>query len=96
MKKQILLLLTLVATMVGTIKAQSPTGSVLLIGDTTNSQLVSFDNRMPCLNGFNSYTQQLVLGTELNGEAMITGIDLYCGTPSSTGRPGCTIYLANT
>ena len=96
MKKQILLLLTLVATMVGTVKAQSPTGSVLLIGDTTNSQLVSSDNRMPCLNGFNSYTQQLVLGTELNGEAMITGIDLYCGTPSSTGRPGCTIYLANT
>ena len=35
MKKQILLLLTLVATMVWTVKAQSPTGSVLLIGDTT-------------------------------------------------------------
>ncbi|MBR1835362.1 MAG: fibronectin type III domain-containing protein [Bacteroidales bacterium] len=80
----------------GTLRAQSPTESILLIGDTANSQLVTNVNRMPCLSGFDSYTQQLVLGTELNGEAMITGIDLYCGTPSSTGRPGCTIYLANT
>jgi hypothetical protein len=52
--------------------------------------------RLPCVHFSTSYTQQLVQKSELNGESMITGIDLYCGTPSSIGCPGCTIYLANT
>ena len=75
--------------------AQAPGTNVILIGDTTNMDLL--DNiRLPCMCFSSSYTQQLVQSDELNGEAMITGIDFYCGSPSSTGCPGCTIYLANT
>ena len=76
--------------------AGAQTGSVVTIGDTTNMFLMSGDVTLPYVDGWASYTQQLVQGDELNGEAIITGIDFYCGTSSSTGRPGCTIYLANT
>ncbi len=76
--------------------AQSPSTNVVLIGDTNNMFLMSGDVTLPCVDGWASYTQQLVQGNELNGEAMITGIDFYCGTSSSIGRAGCTIYLANT
>lgn len=76
--------------------AQTPGTNVILIGDTTNMFLVSSNVSLPYVEGFASYTQQLVQRDELDGEAMITGIDFYCGWPSSMGRPGCTIYLANT
>ena len=78
------------------VKAQTPGTNVILVGDTTTMYLVPNDATLPYLDGWASYTQQLVQGDELNGEAMITGIDFYCGTPSSNGRAGCTIYLANT
>lgn len=76
--------------------AQTPSTNVILIGDTNNMFLMSGDATLPCVDGWASYTQQLVQGDELNGEAMITGIDFYCGTAGSTNRTGCTIYLANT
>ena len=76
--------------------AQTPGSNVILIGDTTNMFLMSSNVCLPYVEGFASYTQQLVQRDELNGEAMITGIDFYCGSAGSMGRPGCTIYLANT
>ena len=78
------------------VAAQTPGTNVVLIGDTTNMYLMSSNVSLPYVEGFDSYTQQLVQSNELNGEAMITGIDFYCGSASSVGRPGCTIYLANT
>ena len=78
------------------VKAQTPGTNVILVGDTTTMYLVPNDATLPYLDGWASYTQQLVQGNELNGEAMITGIDFYCGSSSSIARPGCTIYLANT
>lgn len=78
------------------VEAQTPGTNVILIGDTTTMYLVPNDATLPYLDGWASYTQQLVQGNELNGEAMITGIDFYCGSSSSIARPGCTIYLANT
>ena len=76
--------------------ASAQTGTVVTIGDTTNMFLMSGDATLPYVDGWASYTQQLVQGDELSGEAMITGIDFYGGTSSSIGRAGCTIYLANT
>ncbi len=76
-------------------KAQSPGTDTLLIGDTTSMAQSSYYH-MPYNSNSNSYTQQLILGNELAGEALITGIDLYCYNPSSYGRANCTIYLANT
>ena len=80
----------------GSARGQAPGSDTILIGDTTHMYLTPGNFRLPCLYLSTSYTQQLVNKSELNGEAMITGIDFYCGTPSSTGCPGCTIYLANT
>lgn len=76
--------------------AQAPGATVITIGDTTTMYLVSGDATLPYVYGWASYTQQLVQGNELNGEAMITGIDFYCGTAGSVSRTGCTIYFANT
>ena len=76
--------------------ASAQMGTVITIGDTNNMFLMSGDATLPYVDGWASYTQQLVQGNELNGEAMITGIDFYCSTTSSARRPGCTIYLANT
>ena len=77
--------------------ASAQTSTIITIGDTNNMYLLTSGNiRFPCMYYSASYTQQLVQSDELNGEAMITGIDFYCGSPSSTGCPGCTIYLANT
>ena len=77
--------------------ASAQTSTIITIGDTTNMFLMTGGNtRFPCMYFSSSYTQQLVQNNELNGEAMITGIDFYCGTASSAGCPGCTIYLANT
>lgn len=76
--------------------ASAQTSSIITIGDTTNMFLMSGDATLPYVDGWASYTQQLVQSDELNGEAMITGIDFYGGTSSSIGRAGCTIYLANT
>ena len=61
------------------VKAQTPGTNVILVGDTTTMYLVPNDATLPYLDGWASYTQQLVQGDELNGEAMITGIDFYCG-----------------
>ena len=94
--KRIRLLLCLALCLTGTVYGQVPGTGTILIGDTTNMFLMNSDIRLPCMNSFSSYTQQLVQRNELNGEAMITGIDFYCGYPSIVGCPGCTIYLANT
>ena len=94
--KRIRLLLCLALCLSGTVYGQVPGTGTILIGDTTNMFLMNSDIRLPCMNSFSSYTQQLVQRNELNGEAMITGIDFYCGYPSIVGCPGCTIYLANT
>lgn len=73
---------------------QTPDTSVIVIGNV--SSLVQ-GGGLPYRPTIACYTQQLVLESELNGAAMITGIDLFCGMESSSvGRPGCTIYLANT
>lgn len=76
------------------IEAQNQDTNFIVIGDVTH--MVQGGN-LPYHATSACYTQQLVLNDELNGEAMITGIDLFCGIGSSSeGRPGCTIYLANT
>ncbi|MBO4586408.1 MAG: T9SS type A sorting domain-containing protein [Bacteroidales bacterium] len=72
------------------VKAQ--TTDTLLIGDTTD--MVMGGTHLPYQSNFSSYTQELVLASELNGPAMITGLDLYCAN-ANWGRQ-CTIYLANT
>ena len=94
MKKYAILFLgVLMAFSVGSVKAQGTTGAdIVLIGDTTNMVL---NGRVPYQSFSSSYTQQLVLSSELNGAAMITGIDLYCGNTGYVGRQ-TTIYMANT
>lgn len=89
-KTAILFLATLMALMVSNVKAQ--TTNTLLIGDTTN--MVMGGTNLPYQSNSSSYTQELVLASELNGPAMITGLDLYCAN-ANWGRQ-CTIYLANT
>ena len=74
--------------------AGAQTSSVILIGDTTN--MVGANGELPYAFMSSSYTQQLVTADEMNGAAVITGIDFYCDQASSIGRAGCTIYLANT
>ena len=65
----------------------------LTVGTETTYQL-------PVNNFYNySYTQQLVLASELNasGPTSITGIDFQYGySTASTLKTNCTIYLANT
>ncbi|MBQ6069200.1 MAG: fibronectin type III domain-containing protein [Bacteroidales bacterium] len=95
-KRMALLMLGLAMLLSWGAVAQTPITTVVAIGDTTNMFLSTGNFRLPCMYLPSSYTQQLIQKDELNGAAMITGIDLYCGTPSSTGCPGCTIYLANT
>ena len=92
----ILILIALVMAIPSAAKAQSPGAGTILIGDTTSmSQSIYY--HLPYDVHNYSYTQQLILGSELGGESMITGIDLYCSNTISTGRGvGCTIYLANT
>ncbi|MBQ6683129.1 MAG: fibronectin type III domain-containing protein, partial [Bacteroidales bacterium] len=95
MKKQLYLWLLAAAFLLPvTGRAQTPPTGVILIGDTSN--MVVGSTHLPYESSTSSYTQQLVLRSELNGEAIITGIDLYCANPSTAGRGGCTIYLANT
>ena len=95
MKKQLYLWLLFAAFLLPvTGRAQTPPTGVILIGDTSN--MVVGSTHLPYESSSSSYTQQLVLRSELNGEAIITGIDLYCANPSTAGRGGCTIYLANT
>ena len=97
MKTRFSLLMLLAALLLPQwVEAQTPGTNVILIGDTTTMYLVPGDATLPYLDGWASYTQQLVQRNELNGEAMITGIDFYCGPSSTQQRPGCTIYLANT
>ncbi len=76
------------------VAAQTPSASVIPLGDTTDMVLNSASN-LPYVSSAAGYTQQLVLSAELEGAAMITGIDLYCGI-INTGRASCSIYLANT
>ena len=77
----------LVLFLSGMARGQAPGSDTILIGDTTHMYLTTGNFRLPCLYLSTSYTQQLVKKSELNGEAMITGIDFYCGTPSSMGCP---------
>ena len=75
------------------------TDSVITIGDTTNLTTGIWGAPLPLSINFREcYMQQLMLSSELGGEAMITGIDLYCTfSPSAVGRgANCTIYLAHT
>lgn len=72
--------------------AQTPVTDTILVGDTTN---MSLGGGMPYQYLSASYTQQMVLASELDGAALITGIDFLCGNASYVGRQ-CTIYLANT
>ncbi len=89
-KSATLFLATLMSLMVSNVKSQ--TTDTLLIGDTTN--MVMGGTHLPSQSNSSSYTQELVLASELNGPAMITGLDLYCAN-ANWGRQ-CTIYLANT
>ena len=89
-KHAILFLATLMSLMVSNVKAQ--TTDTLLVGDTTN--MVMGGTHLPSQSSTSSYAQELVLASELNGPAMITGLDLYCAN-ANWGRQ-CTIYLANT
>ena len=102
MKRLYLLLLLSVAFFLPEgAEAQTPTGGVVLIGDTADMTTCSY---LPYRSLGSSYTQQIVTRGELvssgasgdNQGFMITGMDLYCEQASSTGRAGCTIYLANT
>ena len=61
------------------VAAQTPSASVIPQGNTTDMVLGSASN-LPYVSSAAGYTQQLVLNTELEGAAMITGIDLYCGS----------------
>ena len=53
---------------------------------------------LPVNNYYNySYTQQLVLASEMHGAASLTGIDFeYAYATASTQKTNCTIYMANT
>ena len=52
---------------------------------------------IPIGNYYNySYTQQLILASEMNGGSNLTGIDFqYTGSSASTAKTNATIYLAN-
>ncbi|MCQ2296359.1 MAG: fibronectin type III domain-containing protein [Bacteroidales bacterium] len=73
--------------------AQSPGHDVILIGDTTGSMA---SDVLPFQTFSNTTSQQLVLADEMNGAAMVTGIDFYCTTASATGRDSCQVYLGHT
>ena len=76
--------------------AGAQTGSVITVGDT-NRKFIPYDSwSLPFLKYGPSYIQQLVLSSELNGPAIITGIDFYSSDESYWGRPGLTLYMANT
>ena len=53
---------------------------------------------LPVSNFYNyTYSQQLVLASEMNGPASLTGIDFqYAYNTASTQKTNCTIYMANT
>ena len=91
MKKHISLWLLLVAFALPWVaEAQSPGASLVLIGDTTTMGASgSFYIPYQAMNS--GCTQQLVLASEMNGEAIITGIDFYCYQPTCTGRANYTI-----
>ena len=54
--------------------------------------------QLPINNYYNySYTQQLVLNSEMSGSTVISGIDFnYAYSSSNASKTNCTIYLANT
>lgn len=74
--------------------AQTPGSSVILIGDTAS---MTPSTILP-LQAFNATTsQQLITASEMNGPALITGLDLYCTyASSSAGHGTATIYLGHT
>ena len=77
----------------GSLAQTSPVADTILIGDTTNMERYT---HLPWSRSYTEdYTQQLVLASELNGAALITGIDFYAGAVNYIGRQ-CTVYLANT
>lgn len=97
MKKRLVLFMALGLALAGAVKAQTPTGNVILIGDTTDmvaysSTPLPYDGNTWSIN----CSQQMVLGSEMNGAAMITGIDLYASGNELYGAGPCTLYLANT
>ncbi|MBR6441510.1 MAG: fibronectin type III domain-containing protein, partial [Bacteroidales bacterium] len=65
---------------------------------TLNSGTAGTCNYLPVGNYYNySYTQELVLASELQGAGSITGIDFeYSYATASTDKTNCTIYLVNT
>lgn len=76
--------------------AGAQTGSVITVGDTNRKFVPYVDWNLPFFKYGPSYIQQLVLSSELNGPAIITGIDFYSSDESYWGRPGLTLYMANT
>ena len=64
---------------------------------TLNSGTSGTDYYLPLNNYYNySYTQQLILASEMNGPSTITGIDFqYNYSTAMTSKTNCTIYLAN-
>ena len=69
-----------------------PVSTIALDGGTTTTYY------LPIGNFYNySYTQQLVMASEMNGPAVLTGIDFEYGYSSpTTSKTNVTIYLANT
>ncbi|MBR6441288.1 MAG: fibronectin type III domain-containing protein, partial [Bacteroidales bacterium] len=67
--------------------------STLTLNDGTSGT----DYYLPLNNYYNySYTQQLILASEMNGPSTITGIDFqYNYSTAMTSKTNCTIYLAN-
>ncbi|MBP5541521.1 MAG: fibronectin type III domain-containing protein, partial [Bacteroidales bacterium] len=64
---------------------------------TFNQGTAGTDYYMPVNNFYNyTYTQQLILASELNGPTTISGIEFQYGyTSAVTDKTNCTIYLAN-
>lgn len=88
-----ILVVSLAVLSSGSMAQTSPVVDTILVGDTTNRERYLY---LPWnFHYVEDYTQQLVLASELNGAALITGIDFYARTVSYVGRP-CTVYLANT
>lgn len=93
MRKLLTIILLLWATIPFIATAQNQGSGVFTIGNPSQS---NSNGMVPFTNNTSSITsQQIILGSELNGPAMITGIDFYSNNTSS-GHGNCTIYLANT
>lgn len=94
MTKKIKFLILLLCLAAWSATAQTPGANIIQLGDTASGNPSS---SLPFQFFSAATSQQLILASEMNGAALITGIDFYCSyAPSATGVGNCSVYLGHT